>query len=166
MSKAQKPGTLASQRAVWVILPGILTTHFMLTLLLTLVGTLIPGDRLFLVCYNDDDMMWAFKLKEDQHLSIPPSPSLSLSLSVSLSSVFCLSISVLISLPLYISLCLPVSQAFVSVSLGLSLHFSLDLTLNSLSLYLFVSFCLSCAPLPPTSTFPISQALPWHSMTS
>lgn len=121
----------------------------MLTLLLTLVGTLIAGDRLFLVCYNDDDdMMWAFKLKEDQHLSIPPSPSRSLSLSVSLSSCFCLSVSVLISLPLYISLCLPVSQAFVSVSLGLSLHFSLDLTLNSLSLYLFVSFCLSCVPPP------------------
>lgn len=37
------------------VLPGILTTHFILTLLPTLVDTLYPGDRVFMVCYSDDD---------------------------------------------------------------------------------------------------------------
>lgn len=159
MSKAQNPGTLASQRAALVILPGILTTHFMLTLLLTLVGTLIPGDRLFLVCYNDDVMMWAFKLKEDQHLSIPPSPSLSLSLSVSLSSRFLplnLRFDLFTSLHLSLSacvssFCLCFPRLISPFLIGLNIKFSF-------SLCLFLS--LLCPPPPPLPTFPSSQTLP------
>ena len=94
------------------VLPGILTTHFILTLLSISLDTLNPGDRVIMVCCcDDDDVMRTLRLKEDRHplLTSPLTPLLSVSFFVS-----CLCLCLSASQPLFVSiyLCLPVSHSF------------------------------------------------------
>ena len=113
------------------VLPGILTTHFILTLLSISVDTLSPGDRVIMVCCcDDDDVMRALRLKEDRHplLTSPPTRLLSVSFFVFL--------SLPLSLCLSISLCVYIlSHSFVCLCLLISPFLSMDFILNS--------FCLS-----------------------
>lgn len=103
------------------VLSGILTTHFILTLLSISLDTLNPGDRVIMVCCcDDDDVMRALRLKEDGHplLTSPLTPLLSVSFFVFLSVCLSTSLCVYISLSACVSL-------FLSVFLCLSLRFSL-----------------------------------------
>ena len=111
------------------VLPGILTTHFILTLLSISVDTLNPGDRVIMVCCcDDDDVMRALRLKEDRH------PLLTSPLTRLLSVSFFVFLSLPLSVCLSISLCVYIlSHSYVCLCLLISPFLSMDFILNSLS---------------------------------
>lgn len=114
------------------VVPGILTTHFILTLLPVSVDNWTRVTVIMVCCCDDGDVMRALRLKEDQH-PLLTSP-LTLLLSVSFFVFLSLPLSICLSVSACVCISLSACVSLLSVFLCLSSQFlSMDFILNSFS---------------------------------